>query len=91
MWDPAELLLAAHCVRWVSVKGPHEEGRFRLTCCLTLFVPYGGGEEGTIVPHGWHTIVAAMVELIIFIFLLLLTRTLKKIYPLLVLLLARCA
>jgi hypothetical protein len=31
-WDPAELKLAAQCLRWLSVKEPHEECGFRLTC-----------------------------------------------------------
>jgi hypothetical protein len=67
MWDPAELSLAAQCLRWVSVKG--------LQYGLKGLLLYEGGERGTIVPRGlqiivdtivpdgWQTIVAALVEL----------------------------
>jgi hypothetical protein len=43
------------------VQGPHEECEFRLTCGLKRLLLYEGGERGTIVPHGLHTIADAMV------------------------------
>jgi hypothetical protein len=57
----------------VPVKGPHEECGFRLACGLSRLLLYGGGDRGTILPHGlqaidgWHTcrrFVAALVEFI---------------------------
>jgi hypothetical protein len=56
------------------VKGPHEECRFSLTHGLERLLLCEGGEWGTIVPHGlltivdaivpdgWHTTAAALVE-----------------------------
>jgi hypothetical protein len=44
------------------VKGLHEECVYRLTRGLeTLLLNVGGG-RGTIVPDGWHTIFAALIE-----------------------------
>jgi hypothetical protein len=44
--DPAELQLTTQCMRWVSVKGTHKEGRLRLTCGLKRLLLYEGGERG---------------------------------------------
>jgi hypothetical protein len=35
---------------------------FRLTCGFKTLLLYVGGERDTLVPDGWHTIVAALVE-----------------------------
>jgi hypothetical protein len=43
-WDPAELWRAAQCSRWVSVKRPHAECGFRLTCGLKKLLLYVEGE-----------------------------------------------
>jgi hypothetical protein len=47
-WDPPELQLAAQFLRWVSVKGPHEEfgvrqkfGLKRLLLCVRCLHGYG--------------------------------------------------
>jgi hypothetical protein len=45
--DPAELKLAAQCLRWVSVKEPHEECGFRLTCGFKIVLLHEVGERGT--------------------------------------------
>jgi hypothetical protein len=57
------------------VKGPHEECGFRLTYGLKRSLLCEGGDRGTILPHGlhttsdamapdgWHTTVAALVDL----------------------------
>jgi hypothetical protein len=60
-WYPAELMLAAQCLRWVSVKGPHEECGFRLTCTFKRLLLNEGGERGTILSHGLHKIADAIV------------------------------
>jgi hypothetical protein len=56
------------------VKGLHEACGFRLTCGSMWWLLYEGGERGTnvpcgvhmivdaLVPNGWYTTVAAMVE-----------------------------
>jgi hypothetical protein len=38
------------------VKGPHEERWFGLTCGVKRLLLYEGGERGTAAPHGLHTI-----------------------------------
>jgi hypothetical protein len=56
-------------------KGPHEECGFRLTCGLKRSLLHEGGERGTIVSHGlhtmqtivpegWHAAVTALVEFV---------------------------
>jgi hypothetical protein len=57
---PAKLWLAAQCLRWVSVKGPHEDYNVDLTCGLKV----AAAESGvwvTIVPHALHRIVDTIV------------------------------
>jgi hypothetical protein len=46
--DPAELQLAAQCLRQVSVKGSHKECGFRLTCGVKRLLLYECGQSGTI-------------------------------------------
>jgi hypothetical protein len=72
--NPAELCLAEQCLKWMSVKGPHEACVFRMTCCSKRLLLYVRGHRGTPGPHGLqtiadaivpcrgHTIVAALVE-----------------------------
>jgi hypothetical protein len=60
-WDLAVLRLPAQCLRWVSVKGPHEECGFLLTWGFKPLLMYVGGERGTIVPYGLHTIADTIV------------------------------
>jgi hypothetical protein len=45
------------------VKGPHRARGFRLTCGLNRLLLYIGGERGTIVPGGLHTMVANLVKI----------------------------
>jgi hypothetical protein len=45
------------------VKGLHEECGFRLTFGLEKLLLNVGRGRGTIVPDGWHTIFAALIEL----------------------------
>jgi hypothetical protein len=42
--------------------GPHAECGFRLRCGLKRLLRYEGGERGTIVPHGLHTLADAIVR-----------------------------
>jgi hypothetical protein len=42
-------------------KSPHEECGFRRTRGFNMLLLYEGGERGTIVPHGLHTIAEAIV------------------------------
>jgi hypothetical protein len=43
------------------MKGQHAECGFRLTCGLRRLLLYEGGERGTIASHGLHTLAAAIV------------------------------